>query len=81
MPAINSGTLELIKKGELPSHILAYKRKLQNEEVLVMMNFSKHEKIFSLNETWQRIFSINKEDNLANGKISLSQYGAVILKK
>ena len=81
MPAINSGTLELISKGEFPKGIFAYRRKHENEEVMVLLNFCKQKKEFVLSGDWKNIFSINKSDILMNGKICLDTYGAVILKK
>ena len=79
MPAINSGTLELIKKGELPSHILAYKRKLENEEVLVLINFSSTKQKYSLKENWKTIFNMQEEDYKLEGENLLLPYTGMIL--
>ncbi len=82
MPAIHSGTLELISKGTLPSNVLAFKRKMDGEEVLVVLNFSKAEKEIALTENFSNVlFSSSANEKLTEGKIHLSAYGTMILKK
>ncbi|MCX6197609.1 MAG: alpha-amylase family glycosyl hydrolase [Bacteroidetes bacterium] len=82
MPAIHSGTLELMRQGNLPSNVLAYKRKMEGEEVLVVLNFSKAEKEIALSEKFSNVlFSSSANEKFAEGKIHLSAYGTVILKK
>lgn len=82
MPAIHSGTLNLISKGDLPSNVLAYKRKMNGEEVLVVLNFSKAEKEISLTEKFSNVlFSSSANEKISEGKIHLSAYGTMILKK
>ncbi len=82
MPAIYSGTLELIRTGELPSNVLAFKRKLEGEEILVVLNFSNAEKEISLTEKFSNVlFSSSANEKISEGKIHLSAYGTMILKK
>jgi hypothetical protein len=70
----------LVDGNELPKGVLAYKRKLGNDEVMVLMNFTKAEKDFALSGNWNSVFSVNKEDKFSNGKVSLGTYGGMILK-
>lgn len=82
MPAIHSGTLELMRQGELPSNVLAYKRKMEGEEVLIVLNFSKAEKEIALSEKFSNVlFSSSANEKLSEGKIHLGAYGTMILKK
>lgn len=82
MPSIQQGTLELLAKGELPSNVLGYKRKLENEEVLVLLNFSQTEKIFPVESKFSRIlFSLSANKNIVDGEAHLGAFGALILTK
>jgi hypothetical protein len=65
----------------LPGGVLGYKRMAGNEEVLVLINFTKRKKEFSLPGTYNRILSVNKTDAYSNGKISLDTFGGIVLKK
>jgi len=80
MSAINSGSLEFINRKELPSNVLAYKRKAGGEEILVVMNFNTQKKEFVLSGNWQLVFGINETDAIRNGKIYLDNFGALVLK-
>ena len=79
--ALSSGTLELMDSKTLPRGVLAYKRMAGNEEVLVLINFTKQKKEFSLPGTYSRLISVNKTDAYSSGKISLDTFGGIILKK
>jgi oligo-1,6-glucosidase/alpha-glucosidase len=79
--ALSAGTLELIDSKLLPGGVLGYKRMAGNEEVLVLINFTKRKKEFSLPGTYNRILSVNKTDAYSNGKISLDTFGGIVLKK
>ena len=81
MPAFSSGNLVLVEGKELAKGLLAYKRKLGNDEVMVLMNFTKTKKDFTVPGNWNSVFSVNKEDKFSDGKISLDTYGGIILKK
>ncbi len=80
MTAIDSGSLEFINKEDLPSSVLAYKRKAGSEEVLVVINFKNQKKEFSISGNWQPLLGINKGDVIRDGKIYLDNLGALVLK-
>jgi glycosidase len=80
--ALRSGSLELIGGNDLPDSVLMYKRRSENVESLVVMNFAKNECGFEFKEAyWKRVFSLNPNDELTGGKISLAGFGGMILSK
>jgi glycosidase len=79
--ALRKGSLELLENAGLPHGILAYKRKLGDKEILVLLNFSKSKKEFKANGNWVKLFSINPDDVFENGKILLNTYGGIVLQK
>ncbi|MDB5282095.1 MAG: Glucohydrolase [Bacteroidota bacterium] len=81
LPAISAGSLALGDKGQLPKGVLVYERRLGNENVTIVLNFTKAKKEVALNLEGKDIFTINKEDKYQNGKALLSAYGGMILKK
>ncbi len=82
MPSLHQGSLELISQKDLPSTVLGYKRKLENEEVLVLLNFSKSEKTFLVDSAFSRqLFSVSVNEKIIGNKVHLGAYGALILKK
>lgn len=78
---ISSGSLQLLNSQLLPKGVLAYRRILGNEEIIVLINFTKHKKEVSLPGTFSGIFSVNKTDTYNNGKVCLDTFGGIILKK
>ena len=80
-PAISSGSITLLDSKSLPKGVLAYKRDLGSDEVVVLINFTKHKKEFQLPGSYKSILSVNKTDSYSNGKISLDTFGGIILKK
>ncbi len=82
MSAINSGSLEFIERKKLPKNILAYKRKVGTEEVLVVMNFGKHTQAFNLPEKFSRLLlSISTADKISDDNIILSGFGGMVIAK
>jgi glycosidase len=81
LPALRSGALELSDTKSLPKGVLAYKRKTGEQEIMVVLNFNEKKEEISLSGTWTKLFSINKTDNFAGGKISLDTFGGMILRK
>ena len=79
--ALSSGTLELLDPQTLPKGVLGYKRMAGTEEVIVLINFTKTKKEFTLSNSFKSILSINKSDTYSLGKISLDTFGGLILKK
>ncbi len=49
--ALQTGKLELISKKELPTKVLGYYRTDGKEKLLVLINFSRHKKEFSISST------------------------------
>ena len=79
--AISAGSLKLLDQKLLPKGVLAYLRTLNDEEIVVLINFTKHKKVFQLNGTYNNILAVNKTDSYSNGKICLDTFGGIILKK
>ncbi len=80
--AITDGSLELISKKELPSNVLAFKRKFENEEILVLLNFRKSEKEIPVNSAFSRIlYPVSATGKIGDGKAHLGAFGALILAK
>ncbi len=73
--------MELISATELPQGVLAYKRKLNNEEVLVVLNFTGTAKEFSLPGNYSKLLSLGTDDRFDNGNITLGAPGGLMLKK
>ncbi len=80
-PAIQSGSLELLSNTALPEGVLAYTRKLDEEEVLVVMNFTEEKKELSYSGNCHVLYSIGDGTRFTGGSISLSPLGGIILKK
>ncbi|MCW3125227.1 MAG: glucohydrolase [Bacteroidetes bacterium] len=76
---LHDGSLELIPKQ--PHGVLAYKRKLNDQEVIVILNFSKKPKEVKLSGTPNSLYQIHKTDKYDAGTVHLSALGAMILGK
>jgi oligo-1,6-glucosidase/alpha-glucosidase len=82
MAALKSGNLAFIEKNKLPKNVLAYTRKAGNEEILVVMNFSKSEKSVAIPGNFSQVlFAVTPADKISGGQIHLHSYGAVILSR
>ena len=78
--ALRSGSLELRNRNELPDTVLMYKRRSDNDEITVVMNFSKNECQFEFKENnWKKVFSLNMKDGFSGGIIKLDGFGGMIL--
>jgi alpha-glucosidase len=77
--ALHEGSLEILPKQ--PHGILAYKRKLNGEEVIVVLNFSKKEKDVKVQEGLQSLYQLYKVDKYQGNTVHLSGLGAMILGK
>ncbi len=80
-PAISSGGLTLTNSRLLPKGVLAYKRISGSNEIMVLINFSRHKKEFEVPGNWKNVLSVNKTDLYTNRKICLDTFGGIILKK
>ena len=76
---LKDGALEILPKQ--PHGVLAYTRKMNNKEVIVVLNFSKKDKDITLSDGWHPIYQIYKGDIYANGTVHLNSLGAMILEK
>ena len=82
MSAISNGSLEFISKEKLPKNVLAYKRKIGSEEVLVVMNFGTRTQAFNLSEKFsQPLLSISTADKISDNNIILSGFGGMVIAK
>jgi glycosidase len=77
--ALQSGSLEIMLKQ--PHGVLTFTRKLNDKEVIVVLNFSKKEKDITLTDGWCPIYQLYKGDKYENGTAHLSSLGAMILIK
>jgi glycosidase len=78
-PVLKDGSLDIIEHQ--PHGILSYRRKLGNQEVIIVLNFSKKSKTVSVPEGWHSIYQITRDDKIQNGTINLNSLGAMILAK
>ena len=76
---LHEGSLEILPKQ--PNGVLAYKRKLNGAEVIVLTNFSKKEKDLKTQEELEPLYQIYKRDKYQGNTVHLSGYGAMILGK
>jgi len=75
--ALQQGSLELI--AGLPDTVFGYRGKSDDEEIIVLLNFSESEKQFPF-MAGNCIFKLSQRDELKSGEISLSGYSGMILK-
>jgi len=78
--AISSGSLALLSSKLLPKGVLGYKRTEGENEIIVLINFTKRKKEFSLPGTCNSILAVNKTDTYNDGKICLDAFGGIVLK-
>jgi alpha-glucosidase len=80
-PALQRG--DFIPLVEKPRRILAYLRSLEDDQILVVLNFSSHQVSFDFPEETARASwtSLMEEDDHATGSITLEPYQAAILKR
>jgi oligo-1,6-glucosidase/alpha-glucosidase len=78
MPVFSKGNLTLINEG-LPSGVLGYKRKLNNTEVVVLLNFSNSPKEIQMHDGSNSLLSVHKTDTISGGKVILSAYGGMVI--
>jgi glycosidase len=78
MPVFSKGNLTLINEG-LPSGVLGYKRKLNNTEVIVLLNFSNSPKEIQMQDGSNSLLSVHKTDTVSERKVALSAYGGIII--
>ncbi len=74
--ALRQGSLELI--AGLPDNVLGYRRKSDDEEIIVVLNLSDSESQFPFT-AGNCIFKLSQQDETKDGKINLSRYGGMIL--
>ncbi|MFM2307505.1 MAG: hypothetical protein RLZZ367_2174 [Bacteroidota bacterium] len=80
MGVLKTGDIEFVGREKLPKNVLAYKRKAGNEEILVVMNFSKSEKSVVLPENFSNVLlAVSPTEKVTGNKLHLSSLGAVIL--
>ncbi|MBE0671486.1 MAG: alpha-glucosidase [Anaerolineales bacterium] len=75
--SLREGSLEIL--NGLPSGILGYQRKLKNENVTVLLNFSGQEKEFQF-EFSESIFKLSDKDGAKEKAVRLKGFGGVIVK-
>jgi oligo-1,6-glucosidase/alpha-glucosidase len=80
--ALSHGSLELLPESDLPKGLLGFIRKASTETVLVLLNFSSKPISFtvSLAEGKTALFSINAKDSVTGPSVTLSPFGAVLLR-
>jgi len=81
MPALHHGSLELWKE-KLPPEILAYTRKSNIEEVLMVLNFSDQLQLVNLEGVGfkTKLYSIHSTDDVKDGFVELSPWSGMIIK-
>jgi glycosidase len=80
MPVFSRGDLTLINEN-LPAGILAYKRKLNDTEVIVLLNFTDSAKDIRVPNGYTSILSIHNIDRASGGQVHLTCYGGMVLVK
>lgn len=80
--SLNQGSLEFVTADKLSHNLIAYKRKKDQDETLVILNFANKENEVLLPEKGFRIiFSTDKGNEVANESIRLPALSAVVMKK
>jgi alpha-glucosidase len=74
---LREGSLELL--DDLPGDVLGYARKIENEKVLVLLNFDGQNKEFEI-EPAKCIFSLSGKEEIKDKTIRLNGFGGVIVK-
>ncbi|MCW5906296.1 MAG: alpha-amylase [Chitinophagales bacterium] len=77
---LNCGTLALVAPDVLPKGVLGYKRKNGNDELLVLLNFSKKEVVINDLQNSKVLFSLTPSDVKEQSSVKLGAYGGIILK-
>jgi len=76
-PALSNGSLELI--NDLPDGVLGYVRRINGNEIAVLLNFVDEEKIVTFRDRhWQEILKL-LDDEITGGTIQLKGFSGVIL--
>jgi glycosidase len=75
--ALQEGSLVLL--DGLPDHVVGYSRGIDQQKVIVLLNFSGQETVFPV-EAGECIFKLTQESQLSEKGLRLGAYGAVILK-
>ena len=80
--ALKKGTIEIIDKNELPKNVLAYTRKYNKEELMVLINFSSNKKKIKINRNFNNpVYKTNILNTIIDGFYILKPYSSIILKK
>ena len=76
-PALQKGEITFLGKGE--NNILAYSRKYENEEIIILMNFSRFKKKFKFNfKNAEVLFSTHRETKIKDDYILLRGFEGII---
>ena len=76
-PALSNGSLELI--NDLPDGVLGYIRRINENEIAVLLNFVDEEKIVGFRDrNWQEVLKL-LDDEITGGIIQLKGFSGVIL--
>jgi glycosidase len=72
---------EILQLKDMPKDVMAYLRKSDEEEIMVLLNFSKKKKKIILpKSTWEIFFSETRE-NLEGSELLLSSHEVLLLKR
>jgi oligo-1,6-glucosidase len=74
---LREGSLEIL--DGLPNGVLGYARKLENDKVVVLLNFSDQGKEFQIEAT-ECVFKLSGQETLKEKAIQLNGFGGVMLK-
>jgi glycosidase len=75
--SMQEGALEIL--DGLPNGVLGYARKLENEKIIILLNFTDKEKEFELEST-ECLFKLSSKDGIKNKTVRLDSFGGMILK-
>ena len=64
----------------LPNGVLGYARKLENDKVVVLLNFSDQSKEFQIEAT-ECVFKLSEKEELNEKAIRLNGFGGVMIRK
>ena len=78
-PALSNGSLELI--NDLPNGVLGYIRRINENEIAVLLNFFDKEKIVAFrNRNWREVLKL-QDDEITGETIQLKGFSGVILQR
>ena len=80
--ALKKGTIEILDEKDFKKNVLAYTRKYNNDELLILINFSSRKKQIKIKSNFNNlVYKTNNLNTINNGFYMLENNSSIILKK